>query len=260
MTLRTTAWPAGTPCWVELMTSDIDAARRFYEPLFGWELSAGDPATGGYVMAEIDGNAVAGLSPQQPEQAGHPSVWNTYLASDDVDATVEQITAAGGSIFAPPFDVTDRGRMAVAQDPTGGAFAIWQAKEQFGAAIANETNTLSWNELLTRDYQAAQDFYAAVFGYTYTDLSGDGFSYCTFEVDGNTAGGLGSLPSDAPAEVPAHWRTYFAVADTDATVDSVLALGGSVLLPAKDTPYGRNAYVADPQGAMFAVIKPAVPG
>jgi predicted enzyme related to lactoylglutathione lyase len=259
MTVREIPWPAGTPCWVDLMTNDIAAAQEFYEHLFGWELMVGGPESGGYVMAEIEGRPVAGLGPQPPEDAGIPPVWTTYLATEDADATAAKITAAGGTVLAPPFDVLDVGRMAVAQDPTGGIFGIWQAKANIGAELANVPNTLNWNELMTRDYQAAKDFYAAVFGYTYTELGDDTFAYSTIEVDGNTVGGLGTLPADVASEVRPHWRVYFSVDDADVGIDTAVKLGGTVLRPAWDTPYGRWGDVADPQGAPFALIKPAPP-
>ncbi|PZS25166.1 MAG: glyoxalase [Pseudonocardiales bacterium] len=258
MTERDTAWPAGTPCWVDLMTTDVDAAKRFYGPLLGWALNDGSPETGGYVLADIGGRNVAGLMGMQPGME-HPPVWTTYLATDDAAATAAQITAAGGQVVAPAMDVMGLGVMAVAQDPTGATFGIWQAKEHTGVQLANETGTLTWNELMTRDYPAAKRFYATVFGYTYTDMSSDGFEYSTMEVDGNTVGGIGGLPAEVPLEVPAHWRVYFAVDDADASVAAVSQAGGSVLRPAADMPYGRHADVADAQGAMFCVIKPASP-
>ena len=258
MTERDTPWPPGTPCWVDLMTTDVDAANTFYGELFGWQLTVGSPETGGYTMAAIGGRAVAGIGPMPPGQE-HPPVWTTYIATSDASATADKASAAGGVVLAPPFDVMDVGRMAVLQDPTGAIFGLWQAKAHFGVELANVANALNWNELMTRDYAAAKDFYAAVFGYTYTEIGDGGFSYSTIEVDGTTVGGIGGMPAEVPAAVPAHWRVYFSVDDADAAVATVNRLGGSVLRPAADMPYGRFADVADPQGAAFCVIKGAQP-
>ena len=107
---------------------------------------------------------------------------------------------------------------------------------------------------MTRDYGAAKDFFATVFGWTYTSL---GEEYATFEVNGNTAGGIGVLPGDVPAAVPPHWRTYLAVDDADAAVAKAVDLGATITRPAEDMPYGRHADLQDPQGARFCVIKPA---
>jgi uncharacterized protein len=254
MPTRDMPFPAGTPCWIDVMTSDPETARSFYGELFGWKFAIGDASTGFYSMASLDDREVAGVGQWQID---HPSVWTTYLATADCDATGEAITRAGGTVAQPPMDVLTFGRMAVAQDSSGGTFGLWQAGTHNGTAIYNEPNSLTWNELLTRDYEGAKRFYAEVFGYTYTDIGGDQFDYATIEVDGVTVGGLGALPTNVPADVPAHWLCYFQVDDVDATVERAVALGGAVQRPAADMPYGRHAGLADPTGAGFAVITPA---
>jgi predicted enzyme related to lactoylglutathione lyase len=257
MTVRESAWDPGTPCWVDLMTPDQAAAREFYSKLFGWVAEEGPEETGGYATARIDGKAVAGIGGMMGMD--HPPVWNTYLATDDADATSAAIEKAGGTVMAPVMDVMEFGRMAFAQVPGGGVFGYWQSGTHTGVDLANEPNTLTWNEFMTRDYDGAKKFYADAFGFTYTEVGDEGFKYSTIELDGNTVGGLGVLPDEVPAQVPPHWRVYFAVEDADAAVEKATSLGGSVLRPASDMPYGRHADLADPQGAMFSVIKPATP-
>ena len=256
MSTHDTAWPDGTPCWVDLMTTDADAAHAFYRELFGWDITPGDESTGFYAMATLGGRPVCGIMPRQPGM-DHPPVWTTYLAHGDADAAADSIAHAGGTILSPAMDVMEFGRMAVAQDPTGGTFGVWQAGSHTGFGVSNESGAVVWNELLTREYGAALEFYAAVFSYGYTDMSSDQFRYSMIEAEGRTVGGLGTMPPEVPADVPAHWRTYFAVDDADAAVEMVTKLGGAVLRPPEDMPYGRHADVADPQGAPFAVIKPA---
>ena len=107
---------------------------------------------------------------------------------------------------------------------------------------------------MSRDFEGSKAFYASVFGYEYGDMSGDGFSYATFKVEGRDVGGIGGLPADVPAEVPAGWTVYFGTVDTDASVARVEGNGGSVIRPAQDSPYGRMAAVADDQGAVFSLI------
>jgi uncharacterized protein len=258
MTVRDTPWPAGTPCWVDLIARDPAAARRFYAELFGWLVEAGGPEAGGYAMATVEGRNVAGFNGEM--QLDHPPVWSTYLACNDLDAAIAAAEQAGATLAIPAMDVMDAGRMAFLQAPGGGVFGLWQAGRHTGFGVANEPNTVTWNEFVTRDYAGAKEFYSAVFGYTYTELGDGTFQYSTIEVDGNTVGGIGTLPAEVPAHVPPHWRVYFAVPDCDAAVARVSELGGSVLRPPADMPYGRHADVADPQGAMFALIKPAAPG
>ena len=106
---------------------------------------------------------------------------------------------------------------------------------------------------MSRDFDANKAFYQAVFGYQYDDMSGDGFSYATFRTTGNELGGIGDLGSAAPG-TPGHWHVYFGVADADDAVASAAQMGGAVVRPAWDTPYGRMATLADDQGAVFAVM------
>jgi predicted enzyme related to lactoylglutathione lyase len=257
MVQRDTPWDAGTPCWVELMTSDQAAAREFYSALFGWEIEVGGEETGHYGMASIGGRSVAGIGGMMGLE--HPPVWNTYLATESLDLTCKQAEAAGGTIVSGPMDVMEFGRMAFVQVPGGGVFGLWQAGTHYGCQLANEPGAYSWNEFMTRDYEGGKSFYGSLFDYAFTELGDDDFQYATIDLDGRPVGGIGSLPAAVPSHVPPHWRVYFEVADCDAAVARVSELGGSVLRPPADMPYGRHADVADPQGAMFSVIKSATP-
>jgi predicted enzyme related to lactoylglutathione lyase len=236
------------------MVPDRKRAMDFYGALLGWDFEEGQEETGFYTLASVDGRMVAGLMQVMPGQEGMPAVWTTYLATSDVDKTVAAVTEAGGKIVAPPMDVMTQGRMAVAEDPAGAVFGLWQAGDHTGFQLANATGAVTWNEGMSRNFDAAKEFYTKVFGYEVDDMSAQGFSYATIAVGGNVVGGIGAMPEEIPAAVPAHWATYFAVPDTDAAVAKVVELGGTSLMPASDSPYGRMAAVADDQGAPFRVI------
>ena len=250
MVTRDTAWAPGTPCWVDLGVTDIPKAKAFYSALFGWEIQDGPPEAGGYSMCEIGGLPVAGIGASQ----GGPVFWTTYIATEDADKTAEAIKAAGGSLVMEPFDVMDVGRMFIAADPGGAMFGIWQAKAHTGVRLANEPGSLTWSENMSRDYEANRAFYGAVFGYHFSDIGGPDMQYATLDIDGRPVGGIGSIGADQPADQRPYWGTYFAVADTDEAVTRAVELGGSVVAPAWDSPYGRMAVVADDQGAVFAVM------
>ncbi len=252
MVTRDTAWAPGTPCWVDLGVDDIGQAGRFYAGLFGWEVQAGGPETGGYAMCTKAGRAVAGIGPKQGPP-GTPSAWTTYLATDNADRAAARIKDAGGQVITGPMDVMAYGRMAIAADPGGAVFGLWQAGSHTGAGIANEPGTLCWNENFSRDFGGNKAFYQAVFGYAYESVGG-GMRYDTFAVNGAVAGGIGEIGSDFPAGMPACWTVYFGTPDTDAAVSAVTAAGGSVAQPPWDTPYGRMAVVQDDQGAVFSLI------
>jgi uncharacterized protein len=252
---RDTPWPAGTPCWVDVTVDDVPNAIAFYQALFGWDIPPGGPEVGGYSIAHRDGRIVAGVGPKMgPAEA--PSAWTVYLATDDADTTAAKIKGAGGQVLAEPMDVMGEGRLAIALDTAGAAFGIWQGGRTTGIGVANEPHTLTWNEQMSRDFDGSKAFYQAVFGYDYQDMSGDGFNYAMLMVGGHEVGGIGEYPAGTPAEVPAAWAAYFAVPDADAAVAKVTELGGSVVQPVRDSPYGRIAVVADDQGAVFSVITP----
>ena len=123
----------GTFCWVELGTSDNEAAKSFYTQLFGWEYvdNPMGPDQGVYTILKLNGKDIGGLYKLMPDMVaqGVPPHWMSYVAVTDADASAEKAKAEGATIMNGPFDVFTMGRMAVIQDPTGAVFSIWQAKE-----------------------------------------------------------------------------------------------------------------------------------
>ena len=253
MPTRDTPWPAGTPCWVDLSSPDLPKAVEFYSSVLGWTLVDKGEEFGSYHIAEVDGRPAAGIGPVM--SAEQPSVWTVYLATDDADATAKMIAENGGSLLFEPMDVPDQGRMAIAADPTGGMFGIWQAAGMIGTGVYNEPGGLVWEDARLTDTAAGKQFYSDVFGYTYQPVPGAPDDYATFHADGDPLGGMGGMMG-LPEGTPSHWVAYFAVADADAAVSAVEAGGGAVLMPAQDTPYGRMAAVADPFGATFMLMQP----
>jgi predicted enzyme related to lactoylglutathione lyase len=242
----------GVPSWVDVSTPDTEKASAFYSALFGWEVPDLPPEAGGYKIAQIGGKSIAGIGPQQ---APGPSAWMTYVNVADADATAAKVSANGGQVFAPPFDVMDVGRMGIFADPAGAVFGIWQPRSHKGAGLVNEPNTFVWNELVTTDTETSRAFYGAVFGWN-GDTHGSGVGdYTEWKVDGAPVGGMMEKPATMPAEIPSHWLVYFAVDDTDKAVERIGELGGGVLQAPMDIEPGRFAVVQDPAGAVFGIIK-----
>jgi predicted enzyme related to lactoylglutathione lyase len=250
------SYEAGTPSWVDLTTSDVDAAKAFYGRLFGWEVMDVPGDAGGYGMFTKTGKLVAGVGPQQdPSQ---PVAWATYIAVEDADATAERAKDAGGEVMFGPIDVMEAGRMAVLAHPAAGFLGVWQARDHKGAQLVNEPGSLSWNELLTHDVAGAKAFGGAVFGWRATDQDFGGFTYTVINVGENGVGGMAQMPDDVPDGVPAHWMAYFAVEDCDGAVAALQQAGGSLTMgPQSVEGVGRFAVVADPQGATFGLIQNA---
>lgn len=253
-----TSYEPGTPSWVDLATSDLDAAKRFYGELFGWEAQdTGSPEeTGGYAFFMLGGRSVAGVMPIMDE--GQPTAWSTYVSTDDADAVAARAQEAGATVLAGPMDVMEAGRMAFFFHPAAGHIGVWQPGRHPGAGVVNDPGTLTWNELHTRDLDGARAFGEAAFGWTGEQQDFGGMPYIVVHVGDAPVGGMTVMPPGMPDEVPPFWLTYFAVDDCDASVARVQELGGSLTMEPMEAPeVGRFAVVADPQGAQFAVIRNA---
>ncbi|MEV0909894.1 VOC family protein [Streptomyces hokutonensis] len=239
----------GGPCWVELGTSDLEAAKRFYADVLGWRPET-DPRqeAGGYTVAHIGDAAVAGLTPLFQES--QPVAWNVSFAVADADTTAERVRSAGGTLLMEPTDVFDIGRFAVALDPGGAAFQMWQARTFPGAGLFNSPGALGWVELLTRAPERAEAFYTSVFGWTVRPSA----HYPQWGIDGADFGGMMAMDDKFPPQVSPHWLPYFAVNDVHSSAAATTAAGGAVLMePRSVGDVRRIAVLRDPQGAVFGV-------
>lgn len=250
-----TEYPDGVFSWVDLASSDTGAAKAFYTALFGWE--AEDTATDIgtiYTMFKLGGKNVAGMSGLSPDMQaqGIPTHWSSYVKHSDVDAVAARVTGAGGNVLSLPFDVMQEGRMAMFQDPTGATLGVWQPKNHIGAEYVNVHNALVWNELQTRDTEAARAFFKSVFGWTYT---ADENGYVTISQDGRRHAGMIQM-DDSWGDVPPNWGIYFMVEDVETAVANAQELGGNTLVP--PTPagdIGKFSVVQDPTGGIFSVME-----
>ncbi|GHH00616.1 VOC family protein [Comamonas sp. JC664] len=244
----------GTPVWMDLMTPDLEKARAFYGPLLGWSFDVGTKDTHFYTMCKVNGLNAAGMG-QLPPGMDVPPAWTCYFGVEDIDAMAESVRKHGGQVGMGPMDVFDQGRLAICSDPTGAHFGLWQSLKHPGAQVEHEPGAMTWREVNTRDAAKALAFYAAVFGFESKKLEGMGdMQYWTLHKGKTAVGGVLQMDANWPAETPAHWMNYFAVADADVAVKQVTEMGGKVLQPPEDSPYGRLAVVEDPSGAPFVVI------
>lgn len=252
----------GSPCWFELGTTNQSGAKQFYTELLGW--TAVDMPMGPdefYTMFQLEGHDVgAGYTlPKKLLDAGVPPHWGVYFATPNVDEYAAKVTALGGSLVQPPFDVMDVGRMSICKDPGGAVFSLWQPKKHRGALIIGQNNAVCWSELATPDSAQARKFYSELFGWQ-TKSSANMETYIEFSVAGEPRGGL--LQMDAQwAGIPSHWGIYFMAADCDALTAKAKSLGATVRHGPFTAPgVGRIAMMADPQGAGFSLITLTPPG
>jgi hypothetical protein len=249
-----TSYRHGVPAWTDVSSPDIDRTAAFYCDLFGWSLTPDlDVDGGGYRLFLKDDRSVAGIGPNN----GAPCTWTTYIKVDDIDAAAESIAPNGGTLVVPPMELPNgSGRIAFGVEPTGAFFGLFEpGPNHIGAQVVNEPGSVVWNELNTRDIPTAKHFHEQVFGWSVTAVDDSPMEYNSAHVGGRSVAGVFPMEGHIPAEVPAHWLTYFAVDDTPATVERCAALGGSVVVPPFDTPVGLMAVLTDPTGAVFAIAK-----
>lgn len=250
MTVRSVA-PLGAPTWIDLATSDLDRAQHFYGAVFGWSFTSPGQDYGGYLNALKDGHLVAGLMSRHPDHTG-PDCWTTYLHTADIDATVAAATAAGATGCGGVMPIPDKGRMTVLTDPTGAFVGLWEPAGHRGFEVVDEGGAPVYHQLTTRDYRAALEFYAQVFGWQLETVSDtEEFRYSTAVFDGAALVGVMDGAAHLPDGVPSDWCVFLGADDVDKTVEVIVDHGGSVVRAPEDTPYGRLAAVADPTGAGF---------
>ncbi|MFL6161311.1 MAG: VOC family protein [Jatrophihabitantaceae bacterium] len=251
MATRNTPFAAGTPCWVDLLSSDTGKAQQFYADVLGWTAEESGTEFGGYVNFSSDGHRVAGMVANR-EETGTPDFWNTYLSTDDLNATLEAAVNAGANVIAPAMAVGDLGSMGIVADPAGAVVGLWQPGQHTGFGKYNEPGSVTWDELHSKDFETSKSFYSQVFGWQLEPTSDtDEFRYCTGQVNGEPVAGVMDSARFLPPEVPSMWTVYFSTADVDAACERATAGGGRLIRPPEDTPFGRIAELADPTGAMF---------
>ncbi|MEV0444249.1 VOC family protein [Streptomyces spectabilis] len=258
----------GVPCWVDAMLPDVEGGKRFYGELFGWTFDEGAGAEyGHYTQALLDGEPVAALAAKPDGRM--PTTWTVYLATPDAATAAARVTAAGGQVITEPVPVGPFGTMGLVTDPEGAVFGLWQAGSHHGFGRLREPGAYCWTEVYVRDKSAVDPFYESVFAYGVDDVEvggdagGEGGSE-EFRIwspegaeagPGTAVGGRAVMSGAVPAEMPAHFLSYFNVADCDATAAAARRLGGRVRTEPFDMRYGRVAVLVDNQGATFGILQ-----
>ncbi|MEU3409888.1 VOC family protein [Streptomyces sp. NPDC006658] len=228
----------GVPCWVDAQLPDVEAGKRFYGELFGWTFQE---AYGSSVWALLGEDRVAALAPKTDGRM--PTVWTVSFATPDAAALARRITAAGGRMITDPYPAGGLGTAALAADPEGAVFGLWQPGGHRGFGRRRAPGTFVWAELYTRDTAAANTFY------------GDLFHDALFGPGAAPDFGRAEVTEVFPAEMPPHFVAHFRVTGLDDALGTVRRLGGRVQAPPFETSYGRVAVVTDNQGASFALLQ-----
>ena len=245
--------------WYEMMASDPSGAEAFYTKLIGWTTKAGSIPDMPYTEWMNGETPVGGLMPlpDEAKQSGAPPHWLAYVTVPSVDDTRQQAEGLGAKTLMGPMDIETVGRIAVLQDPQGAVFAIYTpAGDAPGHEGQPAVGEFSWHELWTSDFEAAFDFYSALFGW----VKGERMEVepgAVYQMYGRAAdqplGGMMNKPPEMPGP-PASWLLYITVPDVTTAIDTVKQLGGQVWHGPEEVPGGDVvAQCMDSQGAAFAL-------
>lgn len=254
--------------WYELMTSDADAAARFYGAVVGWKIAEhADPQAGGQdyrMIGRSDGGSAGGvlqLTREMVDRGARPT-WLGYLHVRNVDAAIKAIEADGGRALMPVMHLPV-GHIAMVADPMGTPFYVMDPippsdnpdakSDVFDVAAAQHVR---WNELASPDLARAKSFYARRFGFEFNEVMPMGAmgDYCFIDHSGVRLGAILQKPKESPI---ATWLFYFGVDSVAAAKKAIEAGGGSVLQGPHEVPGHEWVVIAtDPQGAPFGVVGP----
>ena len=255
--------PPGSFIWYELMTTDADGAKDFYDAVVGWTIDTESQFPNGYRMiGRSDGKFAGGLLPltdEMQQHGAHPT-WLAYVGVNDVDLQLQGIEHAGGKVLMPAFDIPDVGRVAMVTDPQGSPFYIMKPTPpandpaaRSDVFSASERQRVGWNELQTNDVDAARRFYGEQFGWNSDEFMpmGEMGDYRFLHHDGER---VGAVFNAANGQAP-HWRFYFRVPSIDAAKQTAEQKGATIHMGPIEVPTGEYVIVgSDPQGAEFALV------
>lgn len=248
--------PKGKFAWYELMTSDTQAAGKFYSDVVGW-ITQEMPAPGGhpYTTFNLGGVGMAGML-HLPDH----TAWIGYIAVDDVDAHVEKIVEAGGKLWKPVTDVPGMLRFAVMSDPQDAAIVVFTPHPAMPTPqrpVPPASGAIGWHELYTTSLDASMDFYSKLFGWTkLSDMDmGPMGTYRIFDQGDHKQMGDGGMMLKPPQVPVSCWKFYFCVDSIGAAVQRVEAGGGKILAGPMQVPGGGWIIQGqDPQGAVFSLV------
>ncbi|GAA1391966.1 VOC family protein [Luteococcus peritonei] len=239
----------GTPTWADITSADPEAAASFLEQVLGWQVDDGNEELGGYRVAMSQQMAAGAIAPAMPAEGQQHEGDETivYLATDDVEASCARIDELGGQVEFGPHDVAELGRMAVATDPLGNRFGLWQAGSLGGFSAVNDHGLPTWFEVRGKDLDRLGSFYGELFGLELEDREVSGQRYLLGEEVGITDAEPG-------------WMAYYWVDDLDAAVETARGLGAELVAGPVDFQYGRFADLRTPGGAALGLFHPGERG
>lgn len=241
--------------WYEVYSPNVEAAKKFYEAVFGWTSDSMPMADGStYTMLQKGESAFAGIMDLgNPAMEGVPPHWGLYFHTPDCAATIERVKSLGGHVVYGPMDIPDIGIAAGFHDSSGAHFNVHQPHGEQNDMSGSAVN---WVEHMGADREKATAFYRDLFAWGSMDIPmGEPVgTYTMFMVGEEPVAGCMQVAAD---QMPPNWTIYLHSDHLETTLEKVTANGGQVMAPAMDIgQFGRIAIAVDNGGAVFGLHEP----
>jgi predicted enzyme related to lactoylglutathione lyase len=241
--------------WAELFADNVDAAKTFYQEVFGWKFESSGAGKDAYTLVRDDGRPIAGIVHfAKPADAVRSARWLALMSVPDVARTAEQATASGGKVIVAPRTIPGRGEVAVLADPDGALFGVIRSAAGDPPDTFPAFNAWLWFELWSKDASRMADFYRPIGAYTISRQEGPGdLTELHLVAGGYPRAGILELKRK---DLPTAWLPYVRVKDLKQTLAGVTRAGGRIVVePAPEIRNGKVAVFVDPQGAPIAAVE-----
>jgi len=248
----------GKIVWHDLITDTPEQSQAFYSGLFGWEFEAigrtmGMGSNSAYTIIRHEGRMIGGMIDQNKLRTTEDiSQWMPLMSVDDMGVALARVQANSGTVLTPETEMADRGSLAVIADPQGAYIAL--VRTHYGDPVDRAPNQSDflWNELWTTDLKGSSQFYMSLGGFDKeTKVLDDDINYHFLSHNGKPRVGMIDHPVPNIGSV---WVAYIKVKDVDEVLSKVEALGGEILVPARERDIGgKVALIAGPSGAGIAI-------
>ena len=238
--------------WYDLMSTDVAAVKEFYGQLFGWEFDNGGDVNTAYTVIKHDGKSIGGIfALDRSKSKAEHSQWISFLSVENMESAVKYIQTNKGKIYTDPFDLPDRGRVAVAIDPQGALLALVQSSSGDTKDEEPVYDEWLWTELWTNNVDASLSFYKGMIGYeNKVFMTQAETKYYVLRNEDEARAGVVKIMLEG---VTPNWMPYIAVEDPSKIVSRVEELGGKIILDQEGIAGSTAAIIADPSGAVFTV-------
>lgn len=248
----TSEFHPGKFVWYDLMTTDVSAVEKFYGELFGWEFDDSGNTDASYSVIKHNGKNIGGIfALDKTKSKSANSQWISFLSVENMESAIDYIKKNDGKIYTKPFDLPERGTVAVVIDPQDAVFALVHSSSGDSKDAEPVYNEWLWTELWTKNIDASLNFYKNMIGYqSKVFMTQAETKYYVLRNENKPRAGVVKIMLEG---VTPHWMPYIAVDEPAKIIAKVEDLGGKIILGQEGIAGHTAAIIADPTGAVFTV-------